>query len=88
MRKIKTPLFFKVWFAFVAVLAVGGIVAIVYLGVNLIEAGPEPGTFTFRMKRMGKGIRFHPTGKVARREAMDDLGRMFPDPTTDKEPER
>ena len=35
------PLFFKLWFAFVAVVAVSIIAGTVWVGVQVVETGPE-----------------------------------------------
>lgn len=35
------PLFFKIWFVFVASLAVTIIAGVAYLGISVIQSGPE-----------------------------------------------
>lgn len=38
---MKTPLFFKLWFVFVGLLAAGIIGTVIYVAVAVVSAGPE-----------------------------------------------
>lgn len=40
-RQLSIPLFFKLWFAFAALLVIAIISSGVWLGVSVIQAGPE-----------------------------------------------
>lgn len=37
----RTPLFFKLWFGFIATMILAGFAFFIYLGVQVVQAGPE-----------------------------------------------